>query len=176
MARRSLARRCRGIEFLLMDVDGVLSDGQIIYTDRGEEIKAFHVRDGAGIALWNRAGKRSGILTGRGGSMVQRRARELGLSVVVEGAKDKFQEYRRLLCELELTEEQVCYVGDDIPDLPVLRHCGLAVTVADACAEVQGEAHYVTGARGGHGAVREVVEMVLKAQGLWSSLLQSYRP
>jgi 3-deoxy-D-manno-octulosonate 8-phosphate phosphatase (KDO 8-P phosphatase) len=167
----SLHRRCRPIELLLLDVDGVLTDGRIVYSDAGAELKAFHVRDGSGLKLWLRDGKRAGILTGRTSPVVVRRATELGLTAVVQGAEDKRSAYAALLAEQRVTADQVCYVGDDLPDVPLLRRSGLAVAVADACGEARRAAHYVTRAAGGRGAVREVIELVLRSQGRWQDVL-----
>jgi 3-deoxy-D-manno-octulosonate 8-phosphate phosphatase (KDO 8-P phosphatase) len=169
----TLQDRCRRIELLVVDVDGVLTDGSIIYGNNEVELKVFHVRDGSGLKLWEKAGKRSAILSGRSASMVAIRAAEVGVSQVIQGAADKLSAFQGLLEDLE--PEKVCYIGDDLPDLPVLLRCGLAVAVADACPEVIAAAHYVTRAAGGRGAVRETIELILSAQGLWQKLLAPYR-
>lgn len=169
-----LAARCGPIELLLVDVDGVLTDGSIIVDDRGVESKHFHVRDGSAISLWRRAGKRAAILSGRFAPLVDRRAAELGIAPVIQGAADKGPPFRRLLAELDLSAEQVCYVGDDLPDLPVLRAAGLAACPADAAPEVRAAAHYVAGSPGGRGVVREVIELMLKRQRKWDALVASY--
>jgi YrbI family 3-deoxy-D-manno-octulosonate 8-phosphate phosphatase len=169
----TLQDRCRRIELLIVDVDGVLTDGSIIYGDNEVELKVFHVRDGSGLKLWQQAGKRSAIVSGRSAKMVAIRAAEVGIGQVIQGAADKLAALEELLNGL--TPEQVCYVGDDLPDLPVLLRCGLAVAVTDACPEVIAAAHYVTRAAGGHGAVRETVELILSAQGLWQKLVAQYR-
>jgi 3-deoxy-D-manno-octulosonate 8-phosphate phosphatase (KDO 8-P phosphatase) len=171
----TLATRCQSVELLLLDVDGVLTDGGIIYTDQHVELKSFHVRDGSGLKLWQRAGKRSAILTGRSSRVVDIRATELGIDRVIQGAADKLTAYRPLLAEMKLRPEQVCMVGDDIPDLPVLRNCGLAVAPADACLDVLADVHFVTQAGGGHGAVREAIELVLSCQGHWQRMLAGDR-
>jgi 3-deoxy-D-manno-octulosonate 8-phosphate phosphatase (KDO 8-P phosphatase) len=167
----SLAERCGRVELLVLDVDGVLTDGDIIYSDQGDELKAFHVRDGSGLKAWLRLGKRAGIITGRRSSVVQRRAAELGVTAVVQGADDKDEAFERMLHEQELPAARVCYVGDDLPDVPLLRRSGLAVAVADACDEARAVAHHVTRASGGRGAVREVIELILRAQGRWAEVL-----
>ena len=118
---------------LLLDVDGVLTDGGIIYGDDGREWKVFHVRDGSGLKIWHLAGKRSAVISGRSSRVVDVRAAELGVSFVLQGAADKRPAYQRVLTEMEMRSEQVCYIGDDVPDLPILHNCGLAVAVADAC-------------------------------------------
>jgi 3-deoxy-D-manno-octulosonate 8-phosphate phosphatase (KDO 8-P phosphatase) len=166
--------RCLPIELLLLDVDGVLTDGSIVYGDQGVESKAFFVRDGSGLKLWTGLGKQAGIISGRRSAVVERRAAELGISIVVQGSADKLAALEMILTEQQLAPEQVCYVGDDLPDVPVMARCGLAVAVADACRETQSVAHYVTTAPGGRGAVREVIEVILRAQGLWAMVLDQF--
>jgi 3-deoxy-D-manno-octulosonate 8-phosphate phosphatase (KDO 8-P phosphatase) len=166
----TLAERCRQIRLLVVDVDGVLTPGDIIHGGGGPgaiELKRFHVRDGSGLVLWQRAGKVSAVITGRESLAVELRARELGIPVVMQGVADKGEAFRRLLADTGARAEEACFVGDDLPDLPCLREAGLAVAVADACPEARATAHYVTAAPGGHGAVRETVERVLRCQGLW---------
>jgi 3-deoxy-D-manno-octulosonate 8-phosphate phosphatase (KDO 8-P phosphatase) len=171
----SLVERCARIELLALDVDGVLTDGSITYGSDGSELKTFHVRDGSGLKLWEQAGHRAAIITGRSSPIVARRAAELGIANVVQGANDKLAAFRTVLAECRLGPEQVCYIGDDLPDLPVLRSSGLAVAVADACLEARGAAHLVTQAAGGHGAVREVIEWLLRCQGRWQELVARYQ-
>ena len=171
----TLAERCRAVRLLVLDVDGVLTEGGIVYGTGGLEVKRFHVRDGSGIKLWRLAGRRCALITGRSSPVVDGRAAELGVDFVFQGASDKQPVYRRLLEEAALDPSAVCYVGDDVPDLPLLRDCGLAVAVADACREARAAAHYVTRAAGGRGAVREVVELVLRCQGEWSRLAERVR-
>lgn len=173
---QELAARCAPIELLIADVDGVLTDGVIAIDADGAEIKRFHVRDGLGYALWHRAGKQSAILSGRRAAAVERRAAELSIAHVLQGHDSKAGPFRELIGRLGLDPGQVCYVGDDLPDLPVLRAVGLAACPADAVAEVRGAVHLVTRTPGGRGAVREVVEVVLRAQGKWSSALESSSP
>ena len=163
----TLAQRCCRISLLVVDVDGVLTGGGIVYGSGGLEVKEFHVRDGSGLKMWHRAGKRSGIVTGRSSPVVAARAEELGVSFVEQGAADKLPAYRRILERAGTAPEAVCYVGDDVPDLPPLRGCGLAVAVADACPEVRAAAHFITRSPGGRGAVREAIELILRCQGLW---------
>jgi 3-deoxy-D-manno-octulosonate 8-phosphate phosphatase (KDO 8-P phosphatase) len=171
----SLEERCRRIDMLVLDVDGVLTDGGIIYGDNGVELKQFHVRDGSGLKIWQYVGKRAAIISGRTSRVVEVRAAELGIAPVYQGAAEKMPAYRRLLADGGLRPEQVCFVGDDVPDLPLLLHCGLAVAVADACAEARAAAHHVTAAAGGRGAVREVIELVLRCQGLWQPVVDRFR-
>lgn len=167
----ALGKKAAQIRLLLLDVDGVLTDGRIIVDDRGVETKHFHVRDGQGIALLKRSGIEVGWITGRSSKVVQHRAKELGLSLLFQGVQDKLQVYDRIRKELRLTDAQIAYVGDDIIDLPVLRRVGLAVMVGDGSAELHAVADYVTAAPGGKGAVREVAELILKAQNKWAGLL-----
>jgi 3-deoxy-D-manno-octulosonate 8-phosphate phosphatase (KDO 8-P phosphatase) len=170
-----LADRAARVELLLLDVDGVMTDGGIAYTDGGAELKRFHVRDGSGLKLWQLAGKRAAIVSGRNSPAVTRRAAELGVAPVLQGHADKLVAFEAVLAETGLRPEQVCAVGDDLPDLPVLRRCGLAVAVADACPEVREAADYVTAVPGGHGAVRDAIEWLLKLQGGWESMVEKFR-
>jgi 3-deoxy-D-manno-octulosonate 8-phosphate phosphatase (KDO 8-P phosphatase) len=170
-----LAARCAPIELLLVDVDGVLTDGVIAVDDLGVETKHFHVRDGAAITLWRKAGKRVAILSGRSAGAVNRRADELGIAPVIQGAAEKGAPFRALIADLGLDARQVCYIGDDLPDLPVLGAAGLAACPADAVPEVRRAAQIVTDAPGGRGAVREVVETILKHQGTWDALVARYQ-
>ena len=168
-----IANRCRPIELLVADVDGVLTDGVITLDDRGIETKHFYVRDGMAYALWHRAGKQSAILSGRRAAVVERRAAELKIAHVLQGHEQKAAPLRSLIEGLGFAPFQVCFVGDDLADLPVLRAVGLAACPADAAAEVKVASHLVTHASGGRGVVREVVEVILKAQGTWTDLIGS---
>ena len=170
----TLDERCRPIELILSDVDGVLTDGGIVFDNQGIEIKRFHVRDGMGIRLWQKAGYRFGLITLRSSHIVKMRAAELGIEIIRQGIDDKGLAVRQVLGELRLEPRQVCYVGDDLPDLPVVRAVGLGVAVADACAELRQAAHYTTATIGGAGAVRETIELILKAQRRWDDVIQSY--
>ena len=171
----SLDQRCRPIRLILSDVDGVLTDGGIVFDNQGIETKRFHVRDGMGIRLWQKAGYRFGLITHRSSNIVKMRVAELGIEIIRQGIDDKLTAMRGILAELRLTPAQVCYIGDDLPDLPVVRAVGLGVAVADACAELRQAAHYVTTLPGGAGAVRETIELILKAQARWEDLIQAYR-
>jgi YrbI family 3-deoxy-D-manno-octulosonate 8-phosphate phosphatase len=172
----TLAERCRRVDLLVLDVDGVLTDGRVIYAGAETDVKAFHVRDGSALVWWHRAGKRTAVLSGRDSPAVARRVAELGVSWVMQGAADKGAALTKILETTRLGAEQVLAVGDDLPDLPVLAKAGLAVAVADACPEVRQAAHHVTGVRGGHGAVREVIELVLRCQGSWQRVVEGYTP
>ncbi len=171
----TLTQRCTAIEMVVVDVDGVLTDGGIIYSALGVEFKKFYVRDGSGLKIWQYAGKKAAILTGRTSRVVEVRAAELGITPVFQGALDKLPAYRQILAGARLQADQVCFIGDDIPDLPVLRNCGLGVAVADACPEVLADAHYVTRAAGGRGAVREIIELILRCQGYWQKMVDRFR-
>jgi 3-deoxy-D-manno-octulosonate 8-phosphate phosphatase (KDO 8-P phosphatase) len=169
-----LNRRCRPIEILILDVDGVLTDGSIIFDDHGVETKRFHVRDGAGVAFWRLLGKKTAIVTGRRSPVVEVRAADMKIDMVRQGEGNKLSAVQQLVASQGLRLEQACFMGDDLQDLPALRIVGLAATVADACEEVISAAHYVSRASGGRGAVRELVEVVLKAQGLWNGIVARY--
>ena len=163
---RTLAERCRPIELLVLDVDGVLTEGGIVYGPDGEW-KQFHVRDGSGLVAWRSAGKQVALLSGRRSPTVEVRAAELSIAAVIQGASDKGAALDRLLAELRLAPEQAACIGDDAADVALFRRCGLAVAVADACPDALLAAHLVTLRGGGHGAVREVIERILRCQGLW---------
>jgi YrbI family 3-deoxy-D-manno-octulosonate 8-phosphate phosphatase len=170
----TLTQRCQAIELILSDVDGVLTDGGVVFDNRGIELKRFHIRDGSGIKLWQRAGGRFGLITGRTSHVVEVRAVELAIELVRQGAEDKLSTVLDVIAELGLKPEQVCYVGDDLPDLPVIRRVGLGVAVADACEELRADAHLVTTLAGGRGAIREVIETILRQQQRWNDLIQIY--
>ena len=157
--------KAKKIKLLLLDVDGVLTDGRIILDNQGNELKAFHVRDGHGIRMAQRSGIIVGLITGRKSEVVNIRARELGIQEVHQGAYEKLTVYDALLSKYGLRDEEVAYVGDDIVDSEILQRVGLAVTVADAEPGVKPFAHMVTKAEGGRGAVREVINLILKSQG-----------
>jgi 3-deoxy-D-manno-octulosonate 8-phosphate phosphatase (KDO 8-P phosphatase) len=171
----TLTDRIARVELLLLDVDGVLTDGAIVYADDGAELKRFHVRDGSGLKLWQSAGKRAAIVSGRNSLAVTRRAAELGVAPVLQGHADKLAAFEALLADTGFRPEQVCAVGDDLPDLPVLRRCGVAVAVADACPEVRAAADYVTAVPGGRGAVRDAIEWLLRSQGRWESVVAKFQ-
>jgi 3-deoxy-D-manno-octulosonate 8-phosphate phosphatase (KDO 8-P phosphatase) len=166
-----LAEQIARIEMLVLDVDGVLTDGRVTYVNDGQEIKSFNVRDGAGIHYWIGAGKQAAIISGRKSPAVQRRAAELGIERVIQGASQKLPALKQLVADANLETDQVAVVGDDLPDLPLLRNCGLGIAVADACDELRAAAHWVTNRRGGRGAVRETIELLMRGQGLWQRLL-----
>lgn len=174
-ADSELMKRAAVIRLLVLDVDGVLTDGRITYSAENVEVKSFHVRDGSAVVYWQTVGGKTAIISGRTSKVVDGRAAELGISLVLQGAKDKRAALQNVLRQTGVFAEQVCAIGDDLPDLPMLRGAGLSVAVADACAEVQEAAHYVTRANGGCGAVREVVELLMRSQGRWATIVDSFR-
>jgi 3-deoxy-D-manno-octulosonate 8-phosphate phosphatase (KDO 8-P phosphatase) len=162
------------IRLLLLDVDGVLTDGSIVYGNAGTELKAFNIKDGFGIRLLREAGVEVGIITARRSEAVERRAQDLKLTHVYQGVGNKIEAFSEILAAQKLTPREVAYMGDDWLDLPLLSRVGLAVTVADAVAEVKEVAHYVTRQAGGRGAVRELCELIIEARGLREELLGRY--
>lgn len=173
MKDEALARRCRALRLLLTDVDGVLTDGTVLFLPEGREAKSFHVRDGLGVVLAQRAGLKVGLLSGRKSDVTDQRARELGITLVRQGVSDKGAGFREILREEGLAPHEVAYMGDDINDLPVLTEAGLSGAPADAPFEVKSAAFMVTDARGGQGCFREFVEAILRARGDWDSLLRA---
>ncbi|HEX40808.1 MAG TPA: phenylphosphate carboxylase subunit delta [Phycisphaerales bacterium] len=162
------------IELLVLDVDGVLTDGTIIIHGDGSETKSFHTLDGHGIRLWQRAGGRTALLSGRMSDPTAIRAAALDIEHVFQNMHHKLPKMQEFLAEIGLEPDRVAYVGDDLPDLPVMRYVGLGVAVADAVPEVRRYADYVTAHPGGRGAVREVIEMLLRASGRWDALMERY--
>lgn len=174
LERPGAAGKAARVRLFLIDVDGVLSDGGIVYDGDGRETKRFHVRDGHGIKMLQRAGVEVGILSGRSSEAVSVRARELGISLVRQGAFDKVEAWREILRAKGVPAEQTAYVGDDIVDLPLLRSVGFAATVSDAEEYVVSAADYVSSRPGGHGAVREIIEFVLRSSGAWEAVRAKY--
>ena len=171
----NVEKRCRSIELIVSDVDGVLTDGGLVLGNDGVESKRFHVRDGMGIKLWQQAGGAFAIITSRTSHAVHLRAAELGVERVRQGAENKLAAFRELLAAERLEPDKACYIGDDLPDLAPLRCAGVGVAVADACQELRDAAHYVCALPGGHGAVREAIEWILKSQSRWDELIHAYR-
>lgn len=167
-----LEERAARIRLLAMDVDGVLTDGRLYFDSEGRELKAFHTRDGYGLKALQGFGIHLALITGRRSPMVTERAAQLGIEWVYQGRDDKLEAYLDVLGKAGIEPDQVCYVGDDWLDLPVLTRVGLAVTVPDADEEVRNRAHFVTTRAGGHGAVREVCDLILRAQGRHAELLE----
>ncbi|HYE15239.1 MAG TPA: HAD hydrolase family protein, partial [Pyrinomonadaceae bacterium] len=159
---------------LLMDCDGVLTDGRITLLDGGDEQKSFHTRDGHGLVLLHRAGLRTAIITGRTSRAVEWRARDLGVTHVLQGRLKKTEAFEELLAGSDLRPDEMACMGDDVTDIPLMRRCALGIAVADASADTLAAADYVTRLPGGFGAVREVCELILKAQGRWDELMKRY--
>ncbi|MBI4636043.1 MAG: HAD hydrolase family protein [Candidatus Rokubacteria bacterium] len=170
----TVAERARRVRFLVMDVDGVLTDGRMILSARGDELKFFHARDGVALALARRAGLLTAMVTGERSPIAKARGTRLGVDAVVLGARRKAETVGALLARYRLRPDAMAYIGDDLLDVPALQRVGLAVVVADAPAEVRAVAHVVTRARGGHGAVRECVELILRAQRSWRRVVDAY--
>lgn len=171
---RAVRERARKIRLLVMDVDGVLTDGRMILSERGDELKAFHTHDGIAVALAKRAGIRTAMITGETSPIAKARGAKLGVDSVVLGARRKGETVEALCAEHGVPAAAVAYVGDDLLDIPAMRRAGLAVAVADATATARAAAHVVTRARGGHGAVRECVELILRAQQSWERTVDAY--
>jgi 3-deoxy-D-manno-octulosonate 8-phosphate phosphatase (KDO 8-P phosphatase) len=166
--------RAARIKLFLMDCDGVMTDARIWILENGEDQKAFNTRDGLGLELLHRAGIKSGVISGRVSSALTRRAEILGMSYVRQNCQDKEQAFAEIVADAGLTNEEVAFAGDDLTDVPLMLQSGLAIAVADAVLETREHAHYITQARGGHGAVREAIELILKAQGRWDALVRRY--
>ncbi|MEC7565643.1 MAG: HAD hydrolase family protein [Planctomycetota bacterium] len=162
------------IKLILSDVDGVLTNGAIAFDNNGIETKQFHIRDGLGIKMWQRAGYQFGILTARTSHIVKVRCQELGIDIVRQGFENKLPTAVQLVESLHLTMDQVCYVGDDLTDLPVIAAAGLGVAVADATSEVLDVADFITQTNGGAGAVRELIETILRKTHRWQDLVNQY--
>jgi 3-deoxy-D-manno-octulosonate 8-phosphate phosphatase (KDO 8-P phosphatase) len=165
-----IIERAARIKILLLDVDGVLTDGGIVLQPDGEESKVFNVRDGLGIRLLQRAGIEVGFISGRNSRVVARRAEDLGIGLVVQGTLYKLPAYEEIVAKRGLSDRDVAYVGDDIVDIPILRRVGLAVATAGAVPTVASHCQVITDRDGGRGAVREVCELILKAQGRWEEI------
>jgi 3-deoxy-D-manno-octulosonate 8-phosphate phosphatase (KDO 8-P phosphatase) len=167
--------RLKLIKLLILDVDGVLTDGKIIYNDRGEEIKAFDVKDGHGIKLLMRSGIEIALITGRESEVVLHRARDLGIEQVYQKVTNKMEVYEKILNDKKLEDENVGFVGDDLVDIPVLKRVGFSAAVLDAVSEVKEIADYIASKKGGGGAVREICELLLKAQNKWKGVIERYQ-
>jgi 3-deoxy-D-manno-octulosonate 8-phosphate phosphatase (KDO 8-P phosphatase) len=169
-----VALRATRITHLFLDCDGVLTDGSIFLLPDGDEVKRFNTVDGHGIVLWRRVGHTVGIISGRGSSALEHRVRQLGIEYLVQRTMNKLESFTALVEEQSISPEEIAYMGDDVVDIPLMVRVGLALAPIDAVGEVVDAAHVVTARRGGHGAVREVVDMLLKEQGHWETLMQRY--
>lgn len=166
--------RFRRIRLILSDVDGVLTDGGVTFDNQGVEHKTFHIRDGLGIRAWIGSGGKFGLLTARSSHIVKVRAAELGIEIVRQGFEKKWPAAQEIMKSLGISAEETCFIGDDLTDLPVIRRVGLGAAVADAAAEVRASAQWVARRDGGRGAVRELVETILSAQGRWEDIVEKY--
>ncbi|MBI4335490.1 MAG: HAD-IIIA family hydrolase [Candidatus Omnitrophica bacterium] len=165
--------KAKKIKLLILDVDGVMTDGRIYYGNFGDELKAFDVRDGLGLALLMRAGIETAIITAKKSKIARLRAKDIGIKRIYEN-HSKLKIFTRLLRKFRLSKEEVCFIGDDLLDMPVLKNAGLPITVPHAAEEVKAVSSYITRARAGGGAVREVCELILKSQGKWDGVISKY--
>ena len=175
MTPEDLKSRILPLKMLLLDVDGVLTSGNIIYNDNGDETKVFNVKDGLGIRLLMDAGIKVGIITGRCSGALTARCANLGIELVYDGVKDKIAVLENIVKETGLAYNEVAFVGDDLPDIGIMNKAGCAFSVKDACIETQNAAAYVTDLCGGKGAVREISELILKVKGLWEQVTGKYQ-
>jgi 3-deoxy-D-manno-octulosonate 8-phosphate phosphatase (KDO 8-P phosphatase) len=166
--------KLKRIKLLLLDVDGVLTDGKIIYNDNGEETKVFNVKDGLGMRLLMEAGIHLGIITGRRSNALYSRCKDLGINLIYDGVGNKIDVLDALLDQTGVSAEEVAFIGDDLPDLALMKTIGFSIAVGDAHKMILDNADMVTSANGGHGAVREVCETILKAKGLWENILERF--
>lgn len=169
-----LDERLKRVRLLVLDLDGVLTDGRIFYGDHGDELKSFHMQDGFGLVLLQKSGIPTVIISGKKSRVNERRAKELKIAKLFQNISDKAQVLQKTLQKMKLTPEETCVVGDDILDIPILKGAGFAVAVQNAVPEVKEIAHYVTQKKGGDGAVREVVDLILKGQGKWPIVTGKY--
>src|SRR5215471_1401622 len=170
MSQQEVNTRAQRIKLLLMDCDGVLTDGRLWLTADDEQ-KAFHARDGQGISVWHRAGYQSGVISGRTSTALDRRARDMKMAYIHQYSKNKMAALHECLAAAGVSTDECCFIGDDLGDIAVMRRVGLAIAVGDAAEDTKVVAHYVTECRGGKGAVREAIELILKAQGRWDALV-----
>ncbi len=169
-----LYERAKKVKLLMLDVDGVLTNGSIIYDDFGDELKHFNVYDGFGLVLLNRAGIPAVIVTAKASRVVKRRAKDMKIAGLYQNSNDKLKVYNKVLKKFKLRDEEVCFVADELIDLPVIKRVGFAVSVPNAIREIKENSHYITNTEGGRGAVREAIELILKSQNKWEGLLERY--
>jgi len=172
---KKLEDKAKKIKFLILDVDGVLTDGKIIYDSEGREMKFFNVQDGLGLVLLRRAGIKTIIITAKASKVVKRRAKDMQIFEVYQNSSKKVEVYKKILKKFHLANKEVCFMGDELIDLPVLKKVGFSVAVPNAVPEVRRIADYTTKRSGGQGAVREVVELILKSQKKWNRIIQPYQ-
>lgn len=167
-------RRIKDVKLLIMDVDGVLTNGYIVLGDDPGELKIFDVQDGLGLMLWKKAGLKSAIITAGNTKAVERRADSLKIDKVYQGSINKIEAYNHLKKEFEVNDNQICFIGDDLIDIPILKKAGFACCVLNASKDIYSYAHYVSKAEGGRGAVREIIELILKEQNLWNGVIEEF--
>lgn len=169
------SEKAAALTWIVLDVDGVLTDGSLIYSNNGDELKAFNIKDGLAIKIAQRAGLQFAIITGRSSRLLARRAAELGIDIVLQDRSDKLAALSELAEELDITLQQIAYMGDDLPDLGAIESVALGTCPADAAGEVVAAADWVATVNGGRGAVRELIEMLLSARGQWDALVSEFR-
>ncbi|PIU42021.1 MAG: hypothetical protein COS99_02205 [Candidatus Omnitrophica bacterium CG07_land_8_20_14_0_80_42_15] len=169
-----IIERAKKIKLLITDVDGILTDGRIVYGNYGDELKFFDVQDGLGLALLKRADIKVAIITAKKSKVVKMRARELGISALYQNCRDKLKVFNKLVKKYRITPEEVCFIGDDLIDISPLKRAGLAVSVPNAVEEARSSAHLITTRKGGRGAVREVCDLILKSSGKWEAVTGKY--
>jgi len=174
MIEKDIQDRAGGVKLFIMDIDGVMTDGRIVYGIYGDELKFFDVQDGFGITLMNRAGIKSVIITAKKSRIVKLRAHDIKVAKIYQGYMDKLIPFNDILRRFNVKAEDVCFIGDDLIDIPVLKRVGFAVSVPNAVSEVRSVSHYVTSKTGGRGAVREVCDLILKSQGKWDIATSRY--
>jgi 3-deoxy-D-manno-octulosonate 8-phosphate phosphatase (KDO 8-P phosphatase) len=170
-----LKNKASKIRLLLLDVDGVLTDGRIIYDSKGRDSKFFDVHDGLGVYLLKKAGRTTVLITAKSSRTIKPRARDMRVAEIFAGVSPKSSVFNRILKRYNVVPEQVCFVGDDLVDLCLMNRVGFAVAVFNACAEIKNLAHYITQKKGGRGAVREIAELILKSQGKWQEMVGLYQ-
>jgi len=174
MISKDILERARRVKVVILDIDGVMTDGRIIYSIYGDELKFFDVQDGFGITLLHRAGIKTVIITAKKSKIVKLRARDLKISRVYQGFVHKLVPLNKILKAFKVSTDEICFIGDDLIDLPVLKRAGFSVSVPNAMEEVRGHAHYITSKTGGRGAVREICDIILKSQGKWEEVTSRY--
>ena len=174
MTPAELSERIKKIRLVIFDVDGVLTDGRIVYDSRGTDLKFFDVADGLGMALLDKAGIDTVMMTAKGSRVVSRRAKDFNIKAVYQDCRDKLATFEKIQARFKIKPEEVCFVGDDLVDLPVLKRVGFAVSVPNAVDEAREVSHYITKKPGGRGAVREICDMILKTQGKWEEVIARY--
>lgn len=158
------SEKARKVKLLLMDCDGVLTDGRLYFSKNGEELKVFNIKDGQGIVSWHKSGFFSGIITGRKSIMLEKRVKELGIHYLMQNSRDKIKDFNKILKKVRLSKEEVAYIGDDISDINLLREVGFPIAVSDSAEELLSEVLFVTRNKGGFGAVREITNLLLKTK------------